>query len=378
MALEYIEDYIEFLFGSVDADGTPKPGYVVSPSKINLASYDRSPVASMGTYCQRVRRNQLPECLTDRQVVLARTIIGKYRRQLSECGVILPVNVDSIGLRYGMRNIVRGQGITVDHEDKKFKLRFPYNPEKIGLLNAYVNESMGKVEWNNTSKEWIFDLTEGNLRTVIDLFKDEDLKIDDTLAGVIEEILSARPDQLPHVAYVNNELVLNNCHSDVFTYLESKEIALNDLTQASKAVSYLAAMGIKIDESAMQYLTDQHSYEVATIIKNRKAVMPSSNQPDGPWHDTLLKANHALANIPWVLYLQWWSDKTDWSQFKNVDVIRPAKKGYNYINPGFVDKLNNHDLIVVIDSVVGGEYQRNYIEQKALKVIYISDITGNI
>lgn len=373
MALEYIEDYIEFLFGSLDKDGKPNSGLSFNPV-IKLATYDKSPVSSMGGYCARARTNKLEECLTDRQIGLARKIVAKYRRQLGEHGVILPEDVDAMPARHGLRSIDRSKALTADLDNRKFYLRFPYDPQKISSLHTYSSNSAGRCVWDQTNKRWEFDLTEGNLRTAIDLFKSDDIKIDDGLSAFVEDILRSTPAQLPHVSFEDGRLVLHNCHVGVHEYLESRDFDPADSSRTSEHVAYMASLGIDMHESVKQHLTDRFGYEVACIICDRKSVMPSNNQPDGPWHENLLEANHALSAFPWVLYLNWWSDKTDWSDFKNIVSIKPGKKSYNSIDPVFAEKLINEEPIVIMDSVVGLDPIRHFIEQRAHKVIYISDI----
>lgn len=325
----------------------------------------------MGAYCQKARLNKVQECLTDRQVTLARTIVGKYRRQLLEKGVVLPDDVNAIPLRHNVRAIDRTQGITANIEEKTFTLKFPYSPQKISTLHNYTTtDSAGKIEWDNKARTWTFDLTEGNIKTVLDLFKSEDLKIDDSIAGYVEDVMRANPTQLPRIVYENNQLVLQNCHQELLEYIADNEI---DLTNIINSVAYISCLGVNIDDTVVQHLTNQFGYDVARIICDRRIVMPSGNQPDGPWHTTLLKANQVLKDVTWVLYLTWWSDKTNWSEFQNITNIK-ASRSFSNVDEAFVNIVENKDTIVVMDSVVGSDAIKNYIEHKALKVIYISDI----
>lgn len=371
MALEFVEDYIEFLHGTLDKDGNRRTVSYHQPV-IKLATYDKSPIASMGTYCQRAAVDKLQECLTDRQIVLARKIVGKYRRQFAEHGITLPQDIDNLPSKYRLRVIDRTKAITADIENKKFALRFPYDPQKINNLNTYAHNSAGECSWDNTAKCWTMDLTEGNLKTVLDLFQNEDLKIDNSIAPYVEDVLKVRPTQLPRAVLANGQIVLENCQPSVFEYLEAK--GFEPSTNVAKWATYLSCLGIEIDDSIKQHLDNNYSDEVANIILNRKVTMPSNNQVSGKWHTNLLEANHALSEMPWVLYLNWWSDKTDWSSFKNITKVTPSKKSFNKIESQLVEKLLNEDTIVVIDSVVGMDSQRNFIEQKAFKVVYISDI----
>lgn len=377
MMLHFLEDYIELLYGSIGVDGQPVTlrTYQQPATPVKLASYDRSPVATMGAYCAKARITKMPECLTDKQAVLARTIVGKYRRQLNELGITMFNDVNNISLRHQIRAIDRTQALIADVGNKKFILKFPYSPQKISALHNFTSNSAGKVEWSNTARNWTFDLTEGNLRTALDLFKEEDLKIDDDLVSAVEDVMRANSSQLPSVHYENNQLVLLNCHLGLIEYLENRGFESANPATINKWVSVIAHLGIEIHDSVIQHLTDRFGYDVARIICQSESIMPSGNQPTGPWHETLLKTNYAMADVHWVLYLDWWSEKTDWSAFKNIEHIKSKKKTYNTIEPRLLEQLtNNAEPIVVMDSVVGGDAVRDFIEHKALKVIYISDI----
>jgi hypothetical protein len=108
---------------------------------------------------------------------------------------------------------------------------------------------------------------------------------------------------------------------------------------------------------------------------NRKFTLPSNNQPVGPWYDSLLKTNELLQDYPWVLHLTWWTNKTDWAPFKNMIEYEEKDKNTFRVQKQFAELLQGlKDPIVVVDSVIGRDSVRNFIESNSLKVIYISDI----
>lgn len=378
MTLRYVEDYLEFLYGTMDKEGNSSstfsyPSY--NSSSIKLATYDKSPISSMGNFCAKARTEKLESCLTDRQVDLARKIIFKYRRQFLSLNIVLPPNESDLELRHSVRKIDRSKFLKFDESNKQAVLKFPYDPKKVSELHEYSNVSAGLCEWNNTDRTWTFDLTEGNLLKVLTLFKDEDLKFDDALSPHVVDILSATPESLPTLTLNDGRMQLDNCHARVHEYLETIDWNPNDVARLAYWASQMPALGINIAPVVQDVLMAAYDHEVVNIILNKKVTMPSNNMPDGPWYNALLNANHELQDYPWVLHLSWWTTKTDWSPFKNMIEYKERDKNSFRVSKPFADLLlGQKDPIVVVDSVIGRDAVRNFIENNSLKVIYISDI----
>ncbi len=378
MALTYLEDYIEFLYGSLNKNGESSAVLyraLTTQETIKLATYDRSPVTSMGTFCSRIRIQKEQECLTDRQVELATKIVYKYKRQLANIGVTLPDESVGLPLRHSVRKIDRSKYLNHNVDEKTLTLKFPYDPTKISSLHNYVQNSAGNVEWDNTKKEWKLDLTEGNLLKILELFKSEDLKIYETLEPYIVDLYSATPNNLPSLCLRDDVMCLENCHSSVEEYLISKNWNQNDVSNLPYWAAIAASLALRIDEPVKEELSKHHSSDVVDIITQRKVTLPSNNQPDGVWYNTLLEANRALNKNPWILHLNWWSNKTDWSPFNNL-IRSPTKERNQFrVSKEFADLLtSNQDAIVIVDSVVGRDAVRNFIENNSIKIVYISDI----
>jgi hypothetical protein len=378
MTLTYVEDYIEFLYGSLDKDGNNASVMYRAASTahaIKLATYDKSPVSSMGAFCARARTEKLETCLTDKQVNLARTIIFKYRRQLQTIGIVLPECEAGIPLRHQIRSIDRTKYLKHDLENKQIHLKFPYDPKKISALHDYVPCSAGHAEWDNNKRIWTFDLTEGNIVKVLDLFKNEDLKIDESLTDIVTDVYKATPKDLPSLAISNSEMKVINAHPKVLEYFESLGWQSSQIDKLANWVSQAISLGLRIDESVIDALLSQYDSQIVNILINRKFTLPSNNQPVGPWYDSLLKTNELLQDYPWVLHLTWWTNKTDWAPFKNMIEYEEKDKNTFRVQKQFAELLQGlKDPIVVVDSVIGRDSVRNFIESNSLKVIYISDI----
>ncbi len=378
MTLRYVEDYLEFLYGTMDKEGnaTSISMYAVaSQNHIKLATYDKSPIASMGGFCAKARAEKYESCLTDRQADLARKIIIKYRRQFLQHGVVIPDSDRDIELRHPIRRIDRSKYLEHDVEKKQLKLKFPYDPKKISALHDYVPNSAGTAEWKNVERRWQFDLTEGNLIKILELFQQEDLKIDESLTGIVTDILKASPKDLPTISIDNDAIQLINCHHSVKEYFDSNNWDLYDISKLPYWVSQAVSLGLRVDESILDLLLSQYNDHLVSIIVNRKHTLPSNNQPDGDWYNTLLKANEVLQDCPWVLHLTWWTNKTDWSPFKNMIEYKEKDKNSFRVQKHFAEMLQGlKDPIVVVDSVIGRDAVRQFVESNSLKVIYISDI----
>lgn len=378
MTLRYVEDYLEFLYGTMDKEGNAASSFsygVAGQNYIKLATYDKSPVASMGNFCAKARTEKFESCLTDRQAELARKIIVKYRRQFLLQGIVLPDSDRDIELRHPIRRIDRTKYLEHDVENKSLNLKFPYDPKKISALHDYVNQSAGAVGWNNSDRRWKLDLTEGNITKILELFQNEDLKIDDSLTEIVTDVMSAGPKDLPTLSVNNDAMQLINCHQRVNEYLDSINWNPTSTDKLANWASQAVSLGLRVDENVVDNLRAQHSSEVVNIIINRKTTLPSNNQPVGPWYNSLLEANHALQEYPWVLYLTWWTNKTDWSPFKNMIEYQEKDKNSFKVQKQFAELLQGlKDPIVVVDSVIGRDAVRNFIENNSLKVVYISDI----
>ena len=378
MTLRYVEDYLEFLYGTMDKEGNGSSVFnyaIHATSKIKLATYDKSPVSSMGAFCSKARTENYESCLTDRQVDLARKIITKYRRQFLAIGIALPENDSDLELRHPVRTIDRVKYLAHDIDNKQIKLKFPYDPKKVSVLHDYSNNSAGQCEWDNASRHWTFDLTEGNIAKMLELFQQEDLRIDESLTDIVTDVLTANNEQLPRFSINNKELKLYNCHPRVHEYLNELNWDARQIDKLAYWVSQASALGLHIDNSVIDTLMSQYSDDVVNIIINRKVTMPSNNMPEGPWYNALLKANDVLQDYPWVLYLSWWTNKTDWTPFKNMISYQENDKNSFRVNKKFANVLDGlKDPIVIVDSVIGRDAVRNYIEGNSIKVVYISDI----
>lgn len=371
----YLEDYLMFLAGKINAKGE-KIGYWNYSEKkpIKLATYDISPVNSMSESAFRAERNQLPTCLTDRQLVLARRIVEKYRRQLASVGVVLPESVESIPLKFGTRYLDRTRTLNLNPETNKLELKFPYIAKIISELHVWATESSTEVTWDNQLKCWHLDFTEENLKKILDLFKDDEsgsseLVIGKNLEPIIEEFLKIDSSYLPTLDFVDGKLCLRNCHETAIDYLQN--LGWDD--RAADLLPYWAALmpalEIKVGQSVADLLKQDYGSKVAEWIISPTVLAPSANQPTGQWFDDLKTLNSALPDFIWVFSLEWWSKKTSWADFTNAVFLNRSST-----IPSIV---LDSKFIFISDTVINsGSGNSNYLRTHSIKSIYISDIGG--
>lgn len=366
----YLEDYLMLLAGKINTKGE-KIGYwnISEKIKIKLASYDISPVTSMAESASRAERDRQPSCLTDRQVILARRIVEKYRRQLAAAGIALPESVDTIPLKFGVRFLDRAKILNLNPETKQFELRFPYIAKTISELHQWSTESSTDVVWDNQSKLWKLDFTEENLKKILDLFKDSDLVVGKTLEPLIEEFLKIDSSCLPTLEFADGKLSLDNCHESAISYLQ----AMGWDEHAADRIEYWAAivpaLSINVGPGVADYLTGKYGKKVSDWIITPSVVAPSANQPNGQWLDDLRSLNSVLSDFVWIFSLSWWSKKTSWDGFKNAIFLERTTP--------IPEKIQDSKFIFLSDTVIStGIGNSNYLKTRAIKSIYISDIGG--
>lgn len=371
---EYLEDYIEYLSGYLTKTGVRSSFSYASSSPIKLATYDKSPIASMGQAANKAFNNKEEVCLTDKQVSFARNLIGKYRRQLSSQGIELPLDMNCVPLRHKIRIIDRTFAIKLDEESKKMILKFPYNPSKIEKLHsARASTCCGHIAWDNEQKQWELAYTEGNIDLLLKIFDDNNnLEVLPPLDKVFQKFYDPTlVDSLPTLKYKDEKFEWINCHESILNYVYNAGKKLSPAMSASMA----ALMFVEVDSSVKEYLETLYPKLVVDWICNYKIVVPSNNQPQGEWLHNLHLLNTALCDVNWIFKLDWWSDKTDWSQFKNSTFLPRSNvpRSHNTIE---FDNLECKNHIALFDTVVAGSQSEvnTYIAQTALKVIYISDI----
>lgn len=370
MNLIYLEDYLDYLNGVWVENGAIAAGL----TPIKLATYDRSPIASMSAYAANVQAQGLDECLTDRQVALARKIVEKYRRQLLARGITLPSNINELPLRYKIRLIDRRKQLTYDSDARKLNLFFPYDAQKISKMKELENGSFGEVTWLKQNRVWQLDYTEGNLCALLNIFQDDsDLIIDDELEPVVKEILTASKKDLPTLDLENNKLIFKNCVPYVQDYFTQHNFDLTNLDHLPLLVSYAKKLELEIGDELFLELDKRYGLPIAEYLSNSIITLPTNNSATGVWVEYIKKLNQLLPTVHWILKLNYWDTRVNWQELQNYSFIKVKKNSILNLDKSLdLSKLTNS--IIIADSIVAPGINMAFFEQHALKTIYVSDI----
>ena len=181
MSLKFLEDWLLFMGGLIDATGQDVRDPWRRPKPIKLATYDTRFVESV---CQSIRNKT---GLTDRQVLLAVKVIQKYKRQWTQIGLD-PSYLESedIPLQLPIREVDRTCSAWI--EDKKIFIKFPYDPKVITKFNSASSEMPGHWVWDSSKKQWSLDLLECNIAELVKMkiFNSPEWNIDDKLRGLLD------------------------------------------------------------------------------------------------------------------------------------------------------------------------------------------------
>ena len=248
MSLKFLEDWLLFLGGMVDEQGTAIQDTWRKHKPIKLATYDTKFVESV---CNSIRNGV---GLTDRQLVLAVKIILKYKRQWTKLGMDPSfLEYKDVPLRLAQREVDRTHAAWI--EDQKVHLKFPYDPTIISKLNAVANDLPGNWTWDAVTKKWSFDLLECNIHelTIMKILAGDAWKIDPKLQELM--ILAGAPETAavthPTLALSEQGLILRNCPDSLVDSMQEHGFSANSdvLTTALLAFKH----GVSVDKSVLDH-----------------------------------------------------------------------------------------------------------------------------
>jgi hypothetical protein len=179
---DYIEDYIEFIGGHRDINNRKLGLFDTVSSPISLARYDVNIVNSLAA--QTAERNV---GYTDKQAELAKKIVQKYRRQLSQLNpaVHLPENFSKF--RLTIRTVDRSKRAFIG--DNCVVLKFPYDTELIEMVKRQSKDGEGSGTFNYDNKEWIFAITESTINWICSISDKHQIELDRSITDLYIKIL---------------------------------------------------------------------------------------------------------------------------------------------------------------------------------------------
>jgi hypothetical protein len=165
----YVEDLIIGFAGTTDA----------SP-------FDRSFMNNMGG---QIGQGQ---GLTEKQASLALKILKRNQKKL--IGQLIgdvESAIDTPVFRFPFRKIALANKISVvDHLtwDKALKVEFPYNQNYLDAIRNGRKDNPFIASWDKDQKAWMFDLSEGSIKFLIQLFDNTEVEMDDEFKNYATQI----------------------------------------------------------------------------------------------------------------------------------------------------------------------------------------------
>jgi hypothetical protein len=256
---DYIEDYIEFIAGYREINGTKLSTWNGKPSPVSLARYDVGIVESFA--------HQLDDgkAFTDKQAELAMKIVLKYRKQLSSLEVEIPEPVP--GYRLGIRQVDRTKRISII--DNKLIIKFPYDTDLITLMKVQLKESQGSVEFDTDNKVWCLGITENNINYAITMGRANNFEIADEVQTLFDKIIEA--EQTPFVIELvkdGEQYRITNCPDSLDNYILEKlgGYGLNNLLTL---VDQSAVLGYTVSEDILHPLVHEYGEEFVSWMVSR-------------------------------------------------------------------------------------------------------------
>lgn len=245
----YVEHYIEFLGGYRDASGALYGLFNQQQPPINLARYDVNIVESLACQTSETKLGY-----TDRQAELARKLVSKYKKQLSNLPtpIIAPGLDENLDYRMPIRQIDRRRRVFIEQD--KFILKFPFDSELINALKKQLKEGQGTGKWNDEEKTWALGMTESTLNWILavkDIYNFETSEDLDKLAQAMLE--RERTAYKLELKLVNDELVITNAATSLIEYINENLGGL-DLNNLVRLVDYSSVLGYSVDTSLVERL----------------------------------------------------------------------------------------------------------------------------
>lgn len=182
VTFNYIEDYMEYIGGYRDINNRKLGFFDTVPPPISLARYDVKIIDSLAS--QTAERNI---GYTDKQAELAKKIVVKYRRQLSQLPQPVYVDENISGYRMGIRQVDRTRRAFI--RDDKIILRFPYDAELITALKTQLKEGDGAGSFLTEERVWEFGITESIVNWICAISEKHNIEVDKSVVDLYLKIL---------------------------------------------------------------------------------------------------------------------------------------------------------------------------------------------
>lgn len=196
-----IEDILEFLYDK---------------NYSNTVAINSNDHALLSSITRQIRSGK---ALTDRQFDLLKFRLSVYKNEIeSMCNYSIDNAMET--LRYPLRSIDRSKYITTVTSDeisdlvnamhkmqwKWIKIRFPFNKTTIQLIEKLSSTYKGQYVHHRSSHDHYFKLTESIIFDIIDVFKDRNFDINESLIEKYNEIKLVKNSPENHIpGFYSNE-----------------------------------------------------------------------------------------------------------------------------------------------------------------------------
>ena len=195
--MKYIEDYVAHF----------------ATYTIRFSNFDEKIAQSLGMQCFEGK------AFTAKQADIAIRLLKKYKSQFVAQGFTdLPNILENPTYKFSFRVVDQQKLVFVDHAQKKFMLKFPFDQNLVTELRSLnAKKGMFKAEWDQDQKQWTLDLNEESLKFIIEKLSERNFEITDEIRNFSEkyqEITENFENYIPMLVKENGQYIFKNIKTD--------------------------------------------------------------------------------------------------------------------------------------------------------------------
>ena len=260
---KYVEDYIEFIAGHRDVSGKTFGMFDTKSSPISLARYDVQIVDSMAD-----QTNWQNKAYTDKQAELAKRLVQKYRRQLSQLNPSVTVPDELDQFRLGIRFVDRSKKLYL--ENNQLYLKFPYDTKLIDLVKKQIKVGKGKAKFDNDTKVWSLALTEDMINWAITIARANEFDISIDVVKLYNKILEVEQKEYSiQLSRQDDSFIISNAAQSLVDYINENcgGFGLDNLEQL---IDHSEVLGYTVDAGLYQELFEQLNDKALGLMITRR------------------------------------------------------------------------------------------------------------
>lgn len=348
---QHIEDYIEYIGGYKNISQLLK-----SKTAVSLARYD---VGIVDSFCnQTIFKKQ---GYTEKQAVLAKSLVAKYERQLRAQGIDQPDSFNSF--RFPIRTVSTKHSVEIDYSQNKIVINFPYNNvliEKFRTLKASEDTS---AQFDYDHRVWHMPITEYSLNFVMAVcHKDQPFYYGDDVVALIDEIMKI--ENTPYeikLSEIDGKLSISNAPSSMLEWITEH---VGDMTHDNllKLIDVSNVLGYTVDDTLIGKLDEICPNELQRRFLTHKKSPVKLAEFD---FERIMEYAVMTGRTPVYAYI---SSFAKLSKFKHPDLI--------YINKTWPDGQDRIKMLISQSPILIG-VRKTATLKMAEKVIFIDEIMQN-